>query len=123
MSKARNVRVKKRLPYASLSGILIVVFMTLGSAAANMMPMNLPTARELQRGEQDELAQARRDRIAALQAEGDQCRFQVARELAKAMFFDGRSVLTYADDYAARCGDDPIVRHYADASAKLHLRR
>jgi hypothetical protein len=121
MTKAPKVR--KRLPYASLVGIVLVVLMTLGNAAANMMPMHLPTTREIQRAEQDELAQARRDRISALQTQGDQCRASVARELARELFFDGRSAAPYADNYAARCGDDPIVRHYADASAKLHLRQ
>jgi hypothetical protein len=114
--------VRARLPYVSLAGIVLVVLMTLGNAAANMIPGRFPTARELQRAEQNELAQARRDRIAQLQAEGDRCRPQIARELARALFFDGRSGLSYAVDFAARCGDDPIVRRWADASVKLRLR-
>lgn len=115
--------VRARLPYVSLGGILFVVFMTLGSAAANMMPMHIPTAREVQRAEQDEVAQTRRDRIAELEARSDYCNAQDARELARALFFDGRSAVPLADAYATRCGDDPIIRRWADASAKLHLRR
>jgi hypothetical protein len=120
MTEAPTVRA--RLPYLSLVGIVLVVLMTLGNAAANMIPGHFPTARELQRAEQDELAQARRARIAALQAAGDRCNAQVARELSRALFFDGRSALPYANDFAARCGDDPIVRKWADASVKLRLR-
>ncbi|HUS28802.1 MAG TPA: hypothetical protein VMZ53_09835 [Kofleriaceae bacterium] len=115
--------VRARLPYASLAGIVLVVLMTLGNAAANMIPTHLPTTRELQRAEQDEIVQARRDRIAELQAAGDHCDAQIARELSRSLFFDGRSAAPYADDYASRCGDDPVVRRWADASAKLHLRR
>jgi hypothetical protein len=115
--------VRARLPYVSLAGILLVVFMTLGSAAANMMPMHIPTAREVQRAEQDELVQARRDRIAELEARADYCNAQLARELARALVFDGRSAVPLADNYATRCGEDPIMRRWADASAKLHLRR
>ena len=120
-------KVSKRLPYGSLAGISLVMLMTLGNAAANMIPTHGPTTRSLmaakRRAEQDELAQTRRDRITAIQALGDQCQFQVARELARALVFDGHSALAYADDYAKRCGgDDPIIRKWADASVKLRLR-
>jgi hypothetical protein len=112
-------KVRQRVPWLSLTGILLVVFMTLGSAAANMMPQHIPTARELQRAEQDEMIQARRARIAALLAEGDQCRPHIARELARALVFDGRSAVEYANDYERRCGEDPIVDRWRDASYRL----
>lgn len=119
-------KVKSRLPYASLAGIVLVMLMTLGNAAANMIPTHAPSTRSLQRAEQrarqDELAQARRDRITAIEALGDQCEFTIARELARDLVFDGHSAVAYADDYAKRCGgDDPIVRRWADASVKLRL--
>jgi hypothetical protein len=93
--------------------------MTLGSAAANMIPHHVPTARELQRAEQTALIEARRQRIAELIGAGEHCNAAIARELARALVFDGRSATSYADDYARRCGDDPIVRRWSDASVKL----
>jgi hypothetical protein len=114
-----TTKVRQRVPWLSLIGILLVVFMTLGSAAANMMPQHIPTARELQRAEQNATIDARRERIAALLAEGDRCRAEVARELARALVFDGRSAAEYADDYARRCGEDSTVRRWGDASIKL----
>jgi hypothetical protein len=114
-----STKVVQRIPWLSLAGIMLVVLLTLGSAAANMLPHHIPTARELQRAEQAALIAARRDRIAALVATGDQCRPAIARELARALVFDGRSAISYADDYARRCGDDPIVRRWGAASTKL----
>lgn len=111
--------VRQRTPWLSLAGILFIVLLTLGNAAANMMPAHIPTARELQRAEQTATIDARRDRIAALFAEGDNCRAPIARELARALVFDGRSAVDYADDYARRCGDDPIVRRWADIGIEL----
>ena len=115
-------KVRQRIPWLSLVAILLVVLLTLGNAAANLIPHHIPTARELQRAEQNALIEARRARITALLSEGDRCRAPVARELARALVFDGRSAVAYADGYARRCGgDDPIVRRWADASAKLVL--
>ena len=111
--------VRQRMPWLSLVGVLLLMLMTLGNAAANMIPFHIPTARELQRAEQEVTVAARRDRIAALEAEGDRCRADIARELARALVFDGRSAIAYADDYARRCGEDPIVRRWADASYRL----
>ncbi len=112
-------KLPKRIPWLSLAGILLVVLMTLGNAAANLMPHHIPTARELQQAEQNATIEARRARIAALFAEGDRCRAEIARELARALVFDGRSAIEYANDYERRCGDDPIVRRWADASLRL----
>ncbi len=109
-------KVRQRTPWLSLVGILLVVLLTLGNAAANMMPQHIPTARELQRAEQAELIAARRDRIAALLAEGDRCRVAIARELARALVFDGRSARAYADDYERRCGEDPIVQRWGNVT-------
>jgi hypothetical protein len=112
-------KVRQRVPWLSLTGILLVVLMTLGSAAANMKPQHIPTARELQRAEQNELIKARRERIALLLAEGDRCRPAIAHELARALVFDGRSAVEYANDYERRCGEDPVVDRWRDASYRL----
>lgn len=118
-STATPAKVRQRIPWLSLAAIMFVVLLTLGNAAANMMPHYIPTARELQRAEQTEMIDARRERIATLLAQGDQCSAPIARELARALVFDGRSATAYADDYERRCGDDPIVRRWGDASLKL----
>jgi hypothetical protein len=115
----KKTKVRQRIPWLALAGILLVVVMTLGNAAANMMPGHIPTRRELQRAEQNAMVAARRERIVALLAEGDRCRAPIARELARALVYDGRSAIEYADDYARRCGDDPIVRHWGELSLKL----
>lgn len=111
--------IPRRIPWLSLAGILLVVLMTLGNAAANMMPYHIPTARELQQAEQNATIEARRARIAMLIAHGDHCRAEIARELARALVFDGRSAVEYANDYERRCGEDPIVRRWADASLRF----
>ncbi|HEY5923220.1 MAG TPA: hypothetical protein VIV11_16185 [Kofleriaceae bacterium] len=115
-SKSPEIRVRQRVPWLSLAGILLVVTFTLGSAAANMLPHHIPTKHELQRAEQNALIAERKLRIATLLAEGDRCRIEVARELARALVFDGRYAVPYADDYERRCGEDPIVRRWANAS-------
>lgn len=114
--------VRSRIPWLALAGIVLTVLLTLGNAAANMMPHHIPTARELQRAEQTALIDARRERIAVLLAQGDGCRAAIARELVRALVFDGRSAITYAADYERRCGEDPIVRRWAEASAKVPRR-
>ena len=118
----QTIKVRQRVPYLSLFGILFVVALTFSGAAMNMIPQYIATARELQQAEQNEVIEARRARIAALQAEPDRCRFEVARELARALVYDGRSAIAYADDYERRCGEDPIVRQWAKASLVLPKR-
>jgi hypothetical protein len=123
MTDSPDIKVRQRTPWWSLIAILLLVLLTLGNAAANMIPFHVPSARELQRAEQAEMIEARRARIATLLAEGDRCRAAVARELARALVFDGQSAVAYADDYARRCGEDPIVRRWGDASIKLSTLR
>jgi len=116
-------KVRQRIPWLSLAAILIVVLLTLGNAAANLLFRDhIPTARERQRIEQSDWIAARRTRIAALLAEGDRCRAPIARELARSLVYEGLSAVSYADDYERRCGDDPIVRHWADVSLRVRLR-
>lgn len=114
--------VRARTPWFSLAGIVIVVGFTLGSAAANLKPFHIPTARERQREEQTQMAEARRERIAALTAAGDRCARGVARELARALVFDGRSAEPYANDFERRCGTDIVVRRWATAGDRLLAR-
>lgn len=110
-----KISVRARLPYLSLAGILVLVAMTFGNAAANMLPFHLPTKHELQQAEQQEVASARRARIAQLLAEGDHCKPEISRELARALVFDGQSARPYAADHERRCGADPIIDRWANA--------
>jgi len=114
--------VRARTPWLKLFGILFVVGFTLGSAAANLKPFHIPTKRELQRAEQAEWADARRERIVALTAKDDRCDRSVAREIAKELVYDGRSALTYADDFERRCGTDVVVRRWATKGDRLLAR-
>ena len=84
-SNSTPTQLRQPIPWLRLVGILLVVLLTLGNAAA---------------------------------AEGDRCRVEIARELSRALVFDGRSAVAYVDDYERRCGDDPIVRRWANASRR-----
>jgi hypothetical protein len=119
----RPPKLRQRIPWLSLAGIAFIVLLTLGNAAANMIPMHIPTKRELQRAEQDATAAARRARIDALAAQGDHCDATIARELARALVFDGRSALAYAGDFRRRCGDDPIVQKWGNFRERRSARR
>jgi hypothetical protein len=120
MTQSKPVSVRERTPWWSLAGVLFLVVLTLGNAAANMIPYHIPTTRERQQQEQHGVAEARRARIATLLAAPDRCDAQTARELARLLVFDGRSARAYADDYERRCGDDPIVRRWGDAPTHMH---
>src|SRR5579862_2820829 len=118
MSHAQSFSVRARTPWWSLAGVVFIVLLTLGNAAANMIPYHIPTKHELQQQEQDRVARERRARILMLLAAPDRCNAQTARELARLLVFDGRSARAYADDYERRCGADPIVRRWGDAPVR-----
>lgn len=109
-------KIRARLPHAKIAIVMFMVSSTLVGAAANMMPFHVPTAHERQQVEQAETIAARRSWIALLQAQGDHCQIEIARELARALVFDGQSAVAYADDYERRCGNDIVVRRWASAS-------
>lgn len=98
-------------------GVGLVVLMTLGNAAANMLPVQRPSAAEVRREEQRAIVEQRRARIGELRRAGDRCQPAAAHELARLLVMDGRfaDARGYADDYEQRCGADPVVRHWGDA--------
>jgi len=68
------------------------------------------------------IAQQRRVKIIELQrALADRCDADQAHELAKQLVMDGRSsdAKSFAADYTARCGDDLVVVHWANAPLPL----
>lgn len=116
MTDSPTPRVPRKNQWLALAFFVIVVAMTLANAAANMMPGHFPSKAELQRAEQDEIAAGRKARIAELLSAGDHCNAQRARELARALVYDGQSAASYVDDYERRCGEDPIMARWRAAS-------
>lgn len=98
-----------------LVGIVLLVLLTIGNAAANMIPFHVPTAHELQQEEQHALAAARRERLELLLTEADRCRPHIAHEIVRTLVFVGRSAREYAADYQQRCGIDPVVERWGNA--------
>ena len=99
----------------------VIVAMTLGNAAANMIPVHVPTAAEVRAEEQLTLITDRHQRIAELQAGGDRCQPAISHELARLLVQDGRFRIAraYADGYEARCGEDPFVHHWGYAPSPI----
>lgn len=118
-TKTRAPKVRARTPWLTLAGILFLVGSIAGGACANLIPVHIPTVRERQRVEQTEWVVARREKIAAMTAQGDRCDRAVARELAKTLVFDGQSASAYADDFEHRCGTDVVVRRWATRGDRL----
>lgn len=111
-------RLRPRGQLLPIAIILVVVAFTLGSAMLNLLPGPRRSTRadELR----DELAVVvaqRHERIAALRTAAVECQPPRARELTRLLVLDGQWSLArgYADAYADRCGDDPVVRHWGNA--------
>ena len=98
--------------------VVVVVLFTLANAAANMLPMHLPTRAEIRHTEERSLIEERRTRIAALLALPEHCSPVVAHELARDLVLDGRSARAYADAYERRCGEDPVMTHWGHAPVR-----
>lgn len=112
-------KLRQRVPWLPLSGIVLVVLFTLASAAGNMAPSHIPTRDQRRKADLENTIMERRERIEERLRVGDRCEFAVARELARDLVYDGRSAVAYADDYARRCGDDPIVRRWAEIGLRF----
>ncbi|HSK02402.1 MAG TPA: hypothetical protein VK932_14215 [Kofleriaceae bacterium] len=116
--KTSSIRARGQL--RAIAAVVLGALFTLTAAAAQLLPGGpRPTPR---RAIDDELAAIvveRRARIAELQAAapGDRCHPAGAHELARLLVMDGQwpAVRRFADGYARRCGDDPIVRKWGDA--------
>lgn len=113
-----NDKVRARTPYVSLALLGLVLVMTFGNAAANMIPFHVPTTRELQLEDQRATFDARDARIDELVRDGDRCEATRARELARGLVYNGRfaEAKVYAFGHLVRCGDDPVVQQWAEVT-------
>ena len=108
---------RARIPILPALGIALIVLMTLGNAAANMLPVHRASTQELRAAEQQDIVAQRRARIAALRNAGGRCVPATAHELARLLVMDGRwsEVRGYAFGYELACGADPVVHHWGNA--------
>ena len=118
-TRSASFEVHQQVPWVGLLGIFAIVAMTLGNAAANMLPMKVPTAADRQRAAQAETAAVRKQRIATMTAAGDRCRPALAIELARQLVFDGQSARPYTDDFARRCGEIESVARWGAIAPPL----
>ena len=100
-------------------GSAVAVFAVLiGAWIASLAPREKPDRTSALRRELAVLSQQRKLRIIALQARlVDRCDPPAAHELARQLVMDGRGLdaRQFAALYAGRCGDDPVVDHWASA--------
>jgi hypothetical protein len=113
-------RIRTRGQLRVIAAIVLGVMVTLGSAAASLMPGGpRPPQRRPIDNELDAIVGQRRARIAELvqQAPGERCHPAGAHELVRLLVMDGRwpEVRRFAADYEQRCGEDPIVRTWGNA--------
>ncbi|HEX3763664.1 MAG TPA: hypothetical protein VHW23_33435, partial [Kofleriaceae bacterium] len=103
-------------------GAAVAMFVAvIGAWIASLAPRETPDRHGAFRREIAELARQRKLKIIALQASlVDRCDPPTAHELARQLVMDGRGLdaRQFAALYTDRCGEDPVVAHWA--SAPLH---
>jgi len=101
-----------------VSAVVVAFTVVVLSWVSAMVPHKRPGRYDAMRRELAEIAQQRKAKIADLQRSlGEGCAPPQAHELAKQLVMDGRSAEAkrFASGYIARCGDDPVVVHWANA--------
>lgn len=106
-------KIRSRVPWFKLFLIVLVPVFTFKDAAMNLIAPRPPTKEQRHAMQMDEQVHLRRVRLTAVKLFGDHCDRDLARENARLLAFDGQPVTGYADDFARRCGDDPIIRKWA----------
>ena len=106
-------KIRRRVPWFKLFLICLVPVFTFKDAAVNLFSPRLPTPDQRRVMGQQEQVRLRRVKLGTLMLYGDHCDREVARDTARTLAFDGQLVTGYADDFARRCGEDPIVRKWA----------
>ncbi len=106
-------KIRSRVPWIRLFLIVLVPVFTFKDAAVNLFAPRPPTKEQRRIATYEEQVHLRRVRLTRLKMFGDHCDREIARETARTLAFDGQPVTGYADDFARRCGDDPIIRKWA----------
>lgn len=107
-------KIRSRVPWLKLFLIVLVPVFTFKDAAVNLFAPRPPNREQRLKASIEEQVHLRRVRLTAVKLFGDHCDRELARENARLLAFDGQPVAGYADDFARRCGDDPIIRKWAD---------
>ena len=97
--------------------ILLFLFVVAGWMIS-IIPDRKVSRREVMRRELSEIKQQRKLRIELVRVEiGQRCDLDRARELAKLLAMDGRTVEanSFGMDYLSHCGDDEVVDNWAHA--------
>lgn len=102
-----------------LVGVLVAPFaLAVLAWSSAMVPHKKPDRYAAMRRELAEIAQQRPVKILALQRSlGERCDPAAAHELARQLVMDGRGAEAkrFAAAYTTRCGEDPVVVHWANA--------
>jgi hypothetical protein len=105
-----------------VSGLVATVVVVALLGIPSLAPVRKPIPHDdAMRRQIAEIAQQRKHKIVELQASlGERCDPRQAHELARQLVLDGRGadVRQFAAAYTERCGEDPVVVHWA--SAPLH---
>lgn len=100
-------------------GAFVVPFLIAAVGWTSMLvPRKRPDPRAVLRRELAEITWLRRMKIMELASSlGDRCELAQARELARELVMDGRGVEAgrFGASYTVRCGEDPVVVHWANA--------
>lgn len=115
---AASTRLAPRRHRTAVIAVLLVLGLAIATWVVAMIPEQRPNRDAELRRELAEIVTDRRDRIADLRLIiGDRCDRQNVHELMRLLVMDGRwyEARPYADGYEARCGEDPVVRKWADA--------
>jgi hypothetical protein len=103
----------------AIIGMIVVLFMfAVAGWLVAIVPEKKVNRREAMRRELSEISQHRKLRIELVRVElGQRCDVERAREFAKLLAMDGRTVEAnyFGMDYLSRCGDDEVVDNWAHA--------
>ena len=101
-----------------VGGLVVLFAVVILSWTASLVPRKKPDPYDAVRREIAGIAQMRKIKIAQLQAVlGERCDPPLAHELTKQLTMDGRGLdaREFAAGYTERCGEDPVIAHWASA--------
>ena len=113
---------RRRYRLALAGGVVAFAFATLSWFAA-IVPDRKPGRYDEMRRELAQIQLDRKAKIEGLRAElGERCAPVLVHELMKQLVLDGRGpdAKLLATEYSGRCGDDPVVDHWARAPRPGH---